>query len=139
MSIADVWTINWPLLLYIVVPGVILNVVLSFVPHLPVAIRVLAIFLPVSSLAIWFVLVIWPQVLALRRGTPDIGTVVEVMLQPRGGYRGRMQLERVQTAEPSTFYYLTTHTVAVGDRLRVLADTSKGKVLTTFGHAGVTS
>jgi hypothetical protein len=111
------------------------NVVLSFVPRLPLAIRVLAILLPLSSLGIWFVLVIVPQVVALRRGTPDVGTVVEVMLQPRGGYRGRVRLERVQGSEPSTFYCLTTQTVAVGDRLQVLADPSNGKVLTTLGHA----
>jgi hypothetical protein len=136
VSMVDIWTINWPLLVYIVVPGVIVNVVLSFVPRLPLAIRILAILLPLTSLGIWFALVILPQVVALQRGAPDVGTVVEVMLQPRGGYRGRVRLERVQGSEPSTFYYLTTHTVAVGDRLRVLVDPSNGKVLTTLGHAG---
>ena len=135
VSLADIWTINWPLLVYIVVPGVIVNVVLLFVPRLPVAIRVLAVVLPLSSLGIWFVLVILPQVVALRRGTPDVGTVVEVMLQPRGGYRGRVRLSRIQGSEPSTFYCLTTHTVRVGDRLRLLVDPTNGKVLTTFGHA----
>ena len=130
---ADVWTINWPLLVYIVIPGVILNVVLTFVPRLPIAIRTFAILLPLASLGIWFVLVILPQVVALRRGTVDTGTVVEVMVQPRGGYRGRLRLEHVQGSEPSTFYYLSLHTVLVGDRLRVLVDPSNGKVMTVLG------
>lgn len=130
---ADVWTINWPLLVYIVIPGLILNVVFTFVPRLPIALRALAVVLPLASLGVWLVLVIVPQVVALRRGSLDTGTVVEVIVAPRGGYRGSVQLERLQGSEPSTFYYLTTHMVKVGDRLRVLIDPSNGKVLTTIG------
>jgi hypothetical protein len=133
VSMADIWTINWPLLVYIVIPGAILNVVLSFVPRLPIAIRVLAIVLPLASLGVWLVLVILPQVVALRRGSLDTGTVVEVIVAPRGGYRGSVRLEHVMGSEPSTFYYLTTHTVKVGDRLNVLIDPASGKVLTTIG------
>lgn len=133
VRLSDMWAVNWPLGLYIVIPGAIVNLVVTIAPHLPAWIRVLLVALPLLSLGIWTALVIAPQVRGLRRGVVDLGTVSEIMVQPTGGCRGAVKLEHITSAEPATFYLLTAHEVKPGDRLRVLVDRGTGRVLTTLG------
>jgi hypothetical protein len=79
------------------------------------------------------VLVIAPHVVALRQGMPDTATVVDIVLQPRGGYRGHVKLDHGSGTARADFYYLSNHVVKVGDRLNVLVSPSNGKVMATLG------
>jgi hypothetical protein len=134
VSLADIWTINWPLVAVIMVPGGILDVFLILVPGVTPWVPLLLLVLQLSTLGIWTVLVIVPHVIALRQGMPDMATVIDIALQPRGGYRGRVKVDH--GAGPVDFYYLTTNQVRVGGRLNVLVNTSNGAVMATLGPAG---
>jgi hypothetical protein len=133
ISLADIWSINWPLLAVILVPGPVLDIVLAVIPGVPHWIPVLLVLLQLATLGIWVVLVIAPHVVALRQGMPDAATVIDIVLQPRGGYRGHVRLDHGAGPEPATFYYLTTNEVKVGDRLSVLVSPSSGAVMATLG------
>jgi hypothetical protein len=133
LSLADVWVINWPLLAVILVPGAVLDAVLALVAGVPHWIPVLLVLLQLSTLGIWVVLVIAPHVVALRQGMPNSATVIDLVLQPRGGYRGHMELDNEPGTGPATFYYLTSNEVKVGDRLSVLVSPSSGAVMATLG------
>lgn len=133
VSLADIWSINWPLLAVILVPGSVLDVILTLVPGVPHWIPLLLVALQLSTLGVWVVLVIAPLVIALRQGTPDAATVVDLVLQPRGGYRGHMTLDHGPGTGAVTFYYLTTNEVKVGDRLNVLVSPRNGAVMATLG------
>jgi hypothetical protein len=124
---------NWPLLVVILVPGPVLDVVLAVIPGVPHWIPLLLVLLQLATLGIWVVLVIAPHVIALRQGMPDSATVVDLVLQPRGGYRGHVRLDHGPGTGPVTFYYLTTNEVKVGDRLSVLVSPSAGSVMATLG------
>ena len=133
VSLADIWTINWPLVAVILVPGPVLDLVLLVLPGVPHWIPLLLVALQLSTVAIWVVLVIAPYVVALRQGMPDTATVVDIVLQPRGGYRGHVKLDHGPGPAPVDFYYLTNHKVKVGDRLITLVSPSNGKVMATLG------
>jgi hypothetical protein len=62
--------------------------------------------------------------------------VVDIVLQPRGGYRGHVKVDHGQGMAPVDFYYLTTNQVKVGDRVNVLVKPSSGTVMATLGPAG---
>jgi hypothetical protein len=136
VSLADIWTINWPLVAMIVVPGAILDVILLLVPGVPRWVPLVLLALQLSILGIWVVLVIAPNVIALRQGMPDTATVVDIVLQPRGGYRGHVKVDHGPGLAPVDFYYLTTNQVKVGDRVDVLVKPSNGTVMATLGPAG---
>jgi hypothetical protein len=136
VSVADIWSINGPLLAVILVPGAILDVILLLVPGVPRWVPLLLLALQLSTLGIWVVLVIAPHVIALRQGMPDTATVVDIVLQPRGGYRGHVKVDHGQGMAPVDFYYLTTNQVKVGDRVNVLVKPSNGTVMATLGPAG---
>lgn len=133
VNLADVWTINWPLLAVIAVPGSILDLILLAAPGVPRWLLPALFLCQLSVIGIWVVLVIAPHVVALRRGMPDVATVVDIVLQPRGGYRGRTTLDHGAGTGPVDFYYLTSHVVRVGDRLNVLVNPNSGKVMATLG------
>jgi hypothetical protein len=133
VSLADIWSINWPLLAVILVPGPVLDIVLAVIPGVPHWIPVLLVLLQLATLGIWVVLVIAPHLIALRHGMPDSATVIDLVLQPRGGYRGHVELDSGPGTVPATFYYLTTNQVKVGDRLNVLVSPSSGAVMATLG------
>jgi hypothetical protein len=133
VSLADIWSINWPLLAVILVPGPVLDVILALIPGVPHWVPLLLVALQLLSLGIWIVLVIAPHVIALRQGMPDAATVVDIVLQPRGGYRGHVTLDRGPGTAPATFYYLTSNKVKVGDRFNVLVSPSNGAVMATLG------
>jgi hypothetical protein len=67
---------------------------------------------------------------------PDTATVVDIVLQPRGGYRGHVKVDHGPGTAPVDFYYLTTNQVKVGDRVNVLVHPSNGVVMATLGPAG---
>ena len=133
VSLAEIWIINWPLVTVILVPGAILDVILLLVPGVPRWVPLVLLALQLSTLGIWVVLVIAPHVIALRQGMPDTATVVDIVLQPRGGYRGHVKVDHGQGMAPVDFYYLTTNQVKVGDRLSVLVSPSSGAVMATLG------
>jgi len=133
VNVADVWTMNWPLLAVIVVPGSILDSIPVVVPGVPRWVLLALFLVQLSALGIWIVLVIVPHVVALRQGMPDVATVVDIVLQPRGGYRGHAKPDHGPGAVLVDFYYLTSHVVRVGDRLNVLMNPSNGKVMATLG------
>jgi hypothetical protein len=64
---------------------------------------------------------------------PDSARVIDLVLQPRGGYRGHVELDNGPGTGPATFYYLTSNEVKVGDRLSVLVSPSSGAVMATLG------
>jgi hypothetical protein len=136
VSLADIWTINWPLVAVIMVPGGILDVFLILVRGVTPWVPLLLLVLQLSILGIWVVLVIAPHVIALRQGMPDTATVVDIVLQPRGGYRGHIKVDHGPGMAPVDFYYLTTNQVKVGDRVNVLVKPSSGTVMATLGPAG---
>jgi hypothetical protein len=134
VGLADIWSINWPLLAVILLPAAVLDAMVLLIPRVPRFVALLLVVLQLSTLAIWLVLVIVPHVIALRRGMPDSATVVDLVLQPRGGYRGHVKLEHGGSGEPVTFHYLTTTSeVKVGDRLIVLVSPRNGAVMATLG------
>jgi hypothetical protein len=133
ISLADIWGINWPLLAVILVPGPVLDIVLAVIPGVPHWIPVLLVLLQLATLGIWVVLVIAPHLIALRHGMPDSATVMDLVLQPRGGYRGHVELDSGPGTVLATFYYLTTNQVKVGDRLSVLVSPSNAAVMATLG------
>jgi hypothetical protein len=136
VSLAEIWIINWPLVAVIVVPGTILDAVLLLVPGVPRWVTLILLALQLSILGIWVVLVIAPHVIAMRQGMPDTATVVDIVLQPRGGCRGHVKVDHGQGMAPVDFYYLTTKQVKVGDRVNVLVKPSSGTVMATLGPAG---
>lgn len=133
VSLADIWSINWPVMAFILAPAPVLDVIVTLIPRVPRWVVLLLIAIQLSTLGIWVVLVIVPLVIALRLGMPDAGTVVDIVLQPRGGYRGHVKLDHGPGTAPAEFYYLTTNEVKVGDRLNVLVSQSKGAVMATLG------
>lgn len=135
VSLTDIWAINWPLLLWVIGPGLLADIVIAFIPRVPGWVYAVLIFFELSGLAVWIFLVIAPHVIALRRGMPDSATVVDLEFQARGGYRGHLKLEHGPGTAPATFYFLTTQQVKVGDRLSVLVNPGDGKVMATLGPA----
>jgi len=133
VSLADIWSVNWPLLAVILIPGPVLDLILLLVPGVPLWVPLVLVLLQLSTIGIWGVLVIAPHVIALRQGMPDTAIVVDIVLQPRGGYRGHVMLEHGAGTAPVTFYYLTSQSVKVGDRLNVLVSPSNGSVMATLG------
>jgi hypothetical protein len=113
-----------------------LDVILLLVPGVPRWVPLVLAALQLSTLGIWVVLVIAPHVVALRQGMPDTATVVDIVLQPRGGYRGHVKVDHGPGMAPVDFYYLTTNQVKVGDRVNVLVHPSNGAVMATLGPAG---
>jgi hypothetical protein len=133
VRLADAWSINWPVVAFIIAPAPVLDLIVAVIPGVPRWVAVLLIALQLSTLGIWIVLVMVPHVIALRQGMPDSATVIDLVLQPRGGYRGHVELDNGPGIEPATFYYLTTNEVRVGDRLSVLVSPSSGAVMATLG------
>lgn len=133
VSLADIWSVNWPILAFILGPAPVLDITVALIPGAPHWVALLLVGLQLSTLGIWVVMVILPLVNALRQGMPDAATVIDLVLQPRGGYRGHVKLDHGPGIGPATFYYLTTNEVKVGDRLNVLVRPSNGAVMATLG------
>jgi hypothetical protein len=133
VSAADIWSINWPVVAFILGPAPVLDVIVALIPGVPHWVVLVLVALQLSTLGIWVVLVILPLVIALRQGMPDAATVIDLVLQPRGGYRGHLKLDHGSGTGPATFYYLTTNEVKVGDRLITLVSPSNGAVMAKLG------
>jgi hypothetical protein len=133
LSLADAWSINWPVVAFIIAPAPVVDLIVAVIPGVPRWVALLLVALQLSTLGIWVVLVMVPHVIALRQGMPDSATVIDLVLQPRGGYRGHVKLDHGPGIEPVIFHYLTTNEVKIGDRLSVLVSPSSGAVMATLG------
>jgi len=109
--------------LIILIPG--LNKLLL----LPIAL------LGILTIGAWLGLLVLPLVTALRKGSIDIGQITDLVVLPRGGYRGHVRLQHGARSKPADFYSLTLKRLKVGDALRVLVDPASGKVAAALGKA----
>jgi uncharacterized protein (DUF58 family) len=133
VGVDDILELSWPVLIYLPVPPVTIAALVLLIPSINKLLLLPIALLGLLTIVAWLGLQIVPLVLALRRGRADVGTITEVRVLPRGGYRGRLRLKHGASREPVDFYSLSLKQLRVGDALNVLVDPASGRVAATLG------
>jgi hypothetical protein len=133
VSVNDILEFSWPVLIYLPVPPVTIASLVFLIPSINKLLLLPIALLGVLTIVAWFGLQILPLVLALQRGRAEVGTITDVRVLPRGGYRGRLRLKRGAGSKPVDFYSLSLKQLRVGDALNVLVDPASGRVAATLG------
>jgi hypothetical protein len=133
VGVNDILELSGPVLIYLPVPPVTIAALVFLIPGINKLLLLPIALLGLLTIVAWLGLQIVPLVLALRRGRADVGTITDVRLLPRGGYRGRLRLKHGAGKEPVDFYSLSLKQLRVGDALNVLVDPASGKVAATLG------
>jgi hypothetical protein len=135
VGLRDILELSWPVLVYLPIPPMTIAVIVLLIPKINKVLLLPIALLGILTVGAWLALQILPLVAALRKGRADIGTITDVIVLPRGGYRGRVRLQHGRRKEPADFYSLSLKQLRVGDALKVLVDPVSGKVAAALGHA----
>jgi hypothetical protein len=132
VGVNDILEFSWPVLIYLPVPPVTIGALVLLIPSINKLLLLPIALLGLLTVVAWLGLQIVPLVLALRRGRTDVGTITDVRVLPRGGFRGRLRLKHGASREPVDFYSLSLKQLRVGDTLNVLVDPASGRVAATL-------
>jgi hypothetical protein len=132
--VGDILEISWPVLIYLPMPPLTIAILILLIPGINKLFLVPIAVLGLLTIAAWIGLQVLPLVAALRKGRVDFGTITDINVLPRGGYRGHVRLEHAASTNPADFYSLSLKQLRVGNALKVLVDPASGKVAATLGQ-----